>query len=87
MDRARIEACVDAMAAALALPLMPEHRPGVLMYFGLAAGLAETVMAQPLGMEDEPAPVFTPVLPLSPKLLGSAADREAPSTDEAAARS
>ena len=41
MDRERIEAYVDAAAAALDLPLAPAHRPGVLAYFALAAGLAD----------------------------------------------
>lgn len=63
MQREEIEAYVDAAAAALALPLAPEHRPGVLMYFELAAGFAALVMAQALHNEDEPAPVFTPVAP------------------------
>ncbi len=63
MHSDQIEAYVDAAAAALNLPLAPEHRPGVLMYFELAASLAELVMAQPLRAEDEPAPVFTPVAP------------------------
>jgi hypothetical protein len=63
MDRERIEAYVDAAAAALALPLHAEHRPGVLNYFGLAAELAELVMAAPLGPLDEPAPAFVPIAP------------------------
>ena len=63
MQRDQVEAYVDAAAAALALPLAPEHRPGVLIYFELAAGLAELVMAQPLHIDDEPAPVFTAVAP------------------------
>ena len=63
MDRERIEAYIDAAAAALDLPLAPAHRPGVLAYFTLAAGLADLVMAAPLGVGDEPAPVFTPIGP------------------------
>ena len=63
MDRERIEAYVDAAAAALDLPLAPAHRPGVLAYFALAAELADAVMAAPLGASDEPAPVFTPIGP------------------------
>jgi len=63
MDRERIEAYVDAAAAALDLPLAPAHRPGVLAYFALAAGLADAVMAVPLGASDEAAPVFTPIAP------------------------
>jgi len=58
---------VDAAAAALALPIAPEHRAGVLHYFGLAASLAALVEAQPLEGHDEPAPVFVPVAPPSKK--------------------
>jgi hypothetical protein len=61
MDQDRIEAYVDAAAAALDLPLAPAHRLGVLAYFALAAGLAESVLAAPLGVTDDPAPVFTPI--------------------------
>ena len=63
MDAADIERHVDATAALIALPLAPEHRPGVLMYFGLAARLAQPLMDFPLGTEDEPAEVFIPVEP------------------------
>jgi len=63
MDRESIEAYVDAAAAALALPLHAEHRPGVLHYFGFAAALAELVMAAPLGPLDDPAPAFVPIAP------------------------
>ncbi|HEV7577408.1 MAG TPA: AtzG-like protein [Caldimonas sp.] len=63
MDQDRIEAYVDAAAAALDLPLAPAHRPGVLAYFALAAELAESVLAAPLGVADDPAPVFTPIAP------------------------
>jgi hypothetical protein len=63
MEPERIEAYVDAAAAALGVPLHPEHRPGVLHYFALAAGLAELVMAARLGPLDEPAPVFVPIAP------------------------
>jgi hypothetical protein len=63
MQRPQIEALVDATAAALDLPLAPEHRPGVLMYFELAAGFAELVMKEPLRLDDEPAAVFRPIAP------------------------
>ena len=63
MTPAQIEASVDATAEALDLPLAPEHRPGVLHYFALAASLYELVAAHPLDPADEPAPVFTPVSP------------------------
>jgi hypothetical protein len=58
-----IEACVDAAADALALPIAPEHRPGVLQFFGLSAAMADLVMGLPLAVHDEPAPVFAPVEP------------------------
>lgn len=63
MDPADIERHVDATAAVLGLPLAPAHRPGVLQYFALAAGMAGQVMDLPLGPEDEPAEVFVPVEP------------------------
>jgi Protein of unknown function (DUF4089) len=63
MTPAQIEAYVDAAATALQLPLAPEHRPGVLHYFALAASLAELVNGLPLGTADEPAEVFTPIAP------------------------
>lgn len=63
MEREQLEIYVDAMAAALALPLLPEHRPGVLICFAIAANLADLVNAHPLRVDDEPAPVFTPLAP------------------------
>jgi len=75
MDRERIEAYVDAAAAALDLTLAPAHRPGVLAYFALAAELADAVMAAPLGASDEPAPVFTAI---GPDDLPAAADGASP---------
>lgn len=63
MRAEQIEAYVDAAAAALDLPLAPEHRPGVLRYFGLAAEMAELVNALPLTVQDEPAEAFVPISP------------------------
>ncbi len=63
MTPAQIEAYVDAASAALNLSLSPEHRPGVLRYFALAAGMAELVAAQPLEITDHPAEAFVPVPP------------------------
>jgi len=63
MDRQRIEACVDAVAAALDLPIAAGHRPGVIGYFELAAQLAAVVASVPLDVADDPAPVFRPVGP------------------------
>jgi hypothetical protein len=61
MTPAEIEAYVDATAAALALPIAPEHRPGVLRYFALAAGFAAQLDAIALTAQDEPALSFVPV--------------------------
>jgi hypothetical protein len=63
MTEAELEAWADAAAAAVALPIAAGHRPGVLRYLGLAAGMAELVMAVPLGIDDEPAFVFAPIGP------------------------
>jgi len=63
MNAQRIEAYVDAAAAALDLPLAPAHRPGVLAYLALAAELAESVASAPLGICDEAAPVFAAIAP------------------------
>ena len=60
MQRRRTEAYIDAVAAALELPIAAEHREGVVRYFELAAQLAALVAAVPLGVADDPAPVFTP---------------------------
>ena len=63
MTDQELEAYVDAAAAALQLPIAPEHRPGVLHYFALAASMAELVNAHPLTVTDEPAPAFVPIAP------------------------
>ena len=63
MTPEQIEAYVDAAAAGLALPLTPAHRPGVLHYFGFAAGMAELIAAHPMTIEDEPAEGFAPIPP------------------------
>jgi hypothetical protein len=62
-DPSIIESHVDATAALIGLKIPRECREGVVRYFGLAAGLAELVMAHPLTTEDDPAPVFMPVAP------------------------
>ncbi len=62
-DADAIARCVDAAAAAIALPLDPAHRPGVLRYYALAAGMAQVVLAVPLGRDDESGEVFRPVEP------------------------
>jgi hypothetical protein len=63
MRTEQIEAYVDATAVALGLPIAAGHRPGVVMYFALAASMADAVKAVPLGPHDEPAFVFTPIGP------------------------
>jgi hypothetical protein len=63
MTPAQTEAYVDAAAAALDLPLSPQHRPGVLQFFALAAGFAAQLQAVPLDAHDDPAPVFVPFEP------------------------
>ena len=63
MDEQAIEAYVKAAASALALPIAPEYLPGVKAYFAMAAAMADSVNAFPLGKEDEPATLFVPVSP------------------------
>ena len=63
MQATDIERHVDATAALIGLPLAPEHRPGVVAYFGLAATLARLVTDFSLDMADEPAEVFVPIEP------------------------
>jgi hypothetical protein len=66
MSAQQIEALVAANAAALELPIAAAHKPGVLAFFALAAGMAEQVMGLTLGVEDEPGNVYTPVGPAGP---------------------
>jgi hypothetical protein len=47
-----------AVAAAIGLPLQPEHLPGVAANLALAARLAAMLEAAPLGPAEEAAPVF-----------------------------
>jgi Protein of unknown function (DUF4089) len=60
MTSDEIERYVDACAAALDLPIAPEHWPGVLRYFALAAAFADDVQAVPMTPHDEPAVNFVP---------------------------
>jgi hypothetical protein len=62
-----IETYVDSQAALLGLTLSPEHRPGVVRYFQLVAGMAPRVMDFPLTPADEPGNVFVPVAPRTPE--------------------
>ena len=72
MTPAQIEAYVDAAALALALPLSPAHRPGVLSYFALATGMAALLAEHPLVPADEPAEAFVPIAPRGAPPSGAA---------------
>ena len=54
------ERLVDSVAAAMALPIVPEHRPGVVANLAVIAALAHFVMDFPLPDDTEPAPTFRP---------------------------
>jgi hypothetical protein len=56
-----VEPFVDAAADAVGLKIAAEHRPGVVRFVQLAAGLADQVMAFELATDDESASVFAPV--------------------------
>lgn len=49
----------DRTAAALALPLAPAHRPGVVLNLERTAAIAAPLLAHPLPADTEPAPVFS----------------------------
>jgi hypothetical protein len=51
-------AYAKAVAAAIGLPLAPEHLPGVTMNIALAARMAQLVEGMPITPADEAAPVF-----------------------------
>jgi hypothetical protein len=57
------ERYVDAAAATLGLHIPATEREAVLRFFGLAASMAELVMAQPLAPADESGNIFVPVAP------------------------
>lgn len=57
------ERLLDASAAALALDIPAELRPGVLRFLQLAADMADQVMGLPLTPADEPGSVWHPVEP------------------------
>jgi Protein of unknown function (DUF4089) len=60
MDHA---ATINAIADTLGLKISAEQRPGVEMYFGLAAQMATLLDGLPLTPADEPGTVFHPVAP------------------------
>jgi hypothetical protein len=55
-----VGAYVDAAAQLIALPIAPEHRPGVIQFMGVVLWAAALVMEFPLPDEVEAAPVFEP---------------------------
>jgi hypothetical protein len=55
------ERYVDAQAELLGLTIAPEHRPGVVRYLQLVAGIAPRVMDFPLHVADESGNTFRPV--------------------------
>ncbi|MBS7539326.1 DUF4089 domain-containing protein [Ancylobacter lacus] len=59
-NSAGLAAYVDAALTLVDLPVEPELRPRVVMHFDIAAALARTLLAFPLGDEAEPAPVYRP---------------------------
>ncbi len=52
------EAHAAGAAALIGLPLDPAHLPGVAMNLRVAARMAALLEEMPLGLADEPAPVF-----------------------------
>lgn len=73
MTPERLEAYVDAAAAAIDLPIPADLRPGVLRYFALAAEMAALVEGLPLGPHDEPAEAFVPIGPQTLEAIDAAA--------------
>jgi hypothetical protein len=55
---AQLEPTIDAIAAAVGMPIAPECRPGVLHHFTLMQGIARQFLDFPLPAEVEPAAVF-----------------------------
>jgi hypothetical protein len=56
-------AYIDAAATTLGLKITGEQRPGVAMYFALAAAMAGKLDGLPLNAADESGNVFVPVAP------------------------
>ena len=54
---------IDAAAATLGLKITAEQRPGVTLFFNLAANMAELLNGLPLTAADESGNVFRPVEP------------------------
>ena len=56
-------AYIQATAALLGLKIPAEARPGVALYFDMAASMATLLQGLPLTAADESGCVFTPVSP------------------------
>ncbi|MFN7569869.1 MAG: DUF4089 domain-containing protein [Betaproteobacteria bacterium] len=56
----QLEQTVDALAAAVGIPIPPECRAGVLQNWALMHGIAQTFVHFDLPTEAEPAAVFRP---------------------------
>ena len=52
------EALIEAMSPLLGLTLTPELRAGTVVHLKIAAQHAALLLAQPIGDDEEPAPVF-----------------------------
>ncbi len=55
-----VEATVDALAAAVGMPIPPACRAGVLQNWALMHGIAQGFVHVPLAPEVEPANTFRP---------------------------
>lgn len=60
MIKKNLEKYVDNAAEIIDLPLLPEHRPGVVANFEKIAEIAQLVLEFPLEKEIEAAPKFEP---------------------------
>jgi Protein of unknown function (DUF4089) len=58
-----VEQLVDQLAQLVALPLAPEHRPGVIANFERTTTIAQLVMEFPVDDDVEVAPIFQVVQP------------------------
>ena len=60
MNEKNLETYVETTAELINLPLLPEHRPGVVANFEKLSEIARLVLEFPLEKETEPAPKFEP---------------------------
>ncbi len=60
LSRTEAERLLEAVSAALALPIPPLGLPGTLDALVRLSEAAALLLAFPLGERDEPAPVFRP---------------------------